>query len=127
MPPLLVSGAPEALARVKGPIILIANLLTEGRGMAGIHRRRGSAPDLGGNRPRRRRRAREHASSAGSRPGAVRGRAQGAAAARRRAGELRGHRGRLLAAGDRAARPLAARVRGVERVVEAAFVAGAFF
>jgi uncharacterized cofD-like protein len=36
MPPLLVSGAPEALARVKGPIILIANLLTEGRGMAGF-------------------------------------------------------------------------------------------
>jgi uncharacterized cofD-like protein len=36
MPPLLVAGAPEALARVKGPIVLIANLLTEGRGMAGF-------------------------------------------------------------------------------------------
>lgn len=34
MPPLLVSGVPEALAEVKGPIILIANLLTEGRGMS---------------------------------------------------------------------------------------------
>jgi uncharacterized cofD-like protein len=36
MPPLLVDGAPDALARVKGPIILIANLLTEGRGMVGF-------------------------------------------------------------------------------------------
>ncbi len=36
MPPLLVRGVPEALARVKGPIILIANLLTEGRGMSGF-------------------------------------------------------------------------------------------
>jgi uncharacterized cofD-like protein len=36
MPPLLVSGVAEALAEVKGPIILIANLLTEGRGMAGF-------------------------------------------------------------------------------------------
>ena len=36
MPILLVSGVPEALAEVKGPIILIANLLTEGRGMIGF-------------------------------------------------------------------------------------------
>ena len=36
MPPLLVSGVAEAMAEVKGPIILIANLLTEGRGMAGF-------------------------------------------------------------------------------------------
>jgi uncharacterized cofD-like protein len=34
MPPLLVHGVPEALAEVKGPIILIANLLTEGGGMS---------------------------------------------------------------------------------------------
>ena len=33
MPPLLVRGVKEALANVRGPIILIANLLTEGRGM----------------------------------------------------------------------------------------------
>jgi uncharacterized cofD-like protein len=33
MPPLLVRGVKEALASVDGPIILIANLLTEGRGM----------------------------------------------------------------------------------------------
>jgi uncharacterized cofD-like protein len=36
MPPLLVRGVREALADVRGPIILIANLLTEGRGMAGF-------------------------------------------------------------------------------------------
>ena len=40
MPPLLVRGVKEALAEVRGPIILIANLLTEGSGMAGLHRRR---------------------------------------------------------------------------------------
>jgi uncharacterized cofD-like protein len=36
MPPLLVRGVKEALAPVKGPVILIANLLTEGSGMAGF-------------------------------------------------------------------------------------------
>src|SRR5262249_41007712 len=36
MPPLLVRGVPEALAEMRGPIILISNLLTEGRGMAGF-------------------------------------------------------------------------------------------
>src|SRR5687767_6288274 len=36
MPPLLVRGVREALAEVHGPIILIANLLTEGRGMSGF-------------------------------------------------------------------------------------------
>jgi hypothetical protein len=36
MPPLLVRGVREALADVRGPIVLIANLLTEGRGMAGF-------------------------------------------------------------------------------------------
>ncbi len=34
LPPLLVRGVREALAEVRGPIILIANLLTEGRGMS---------------------------------------------------------------------------------------------
>jgi uncharacterized cofD-like protein len=33
MPILLVKGAGEALRRVKGPVVLVANLLTEGRGM----------------------------------------------------------------------------------------------
>ena len=33
MPTLLVDGVKGALARVQGPIILVANLLTEGRGM----------------------------------------------------------------------------------------------
>jgi uncharacterized cofD-like protein len=36
MPPLLVRGVREAIADVRGPIILIANLLTEGRGMQGF-------------------------------------------------------------------------------------------
>jgi uncharacterized cofD-like protein len=36
MPIFLVRGVPEALNAVKGPVILIANLLTEGRGMAGF-------------------------------------------------------------------------------------------
>jgi uncharacterized cofD-like protein len=36
MPPLLVRGVREALADMRGPIILIGNLLTEGRGMSGF-------------------------------------------------------------------------------------------
>src|ERR671937_312598 len=36
MPIFLVRGVSEALAEMKGPVILIANLLTEGRGMAGF-------------------------------------------------------------------------------------------
>jgi uncharacterized cofD-like protein len=36
MPPLLVRGVREALSHMRGPILLIANLLTEGRGMAGF-------------------------------------------------------------------------------------------
>jgi uncharacterized cofD-like protein len=36
MPIFLVDGVARALGQVKGPVILIANLLTEGRGMAGF-------------------------------------------------------------------------------------------
>src|SRR5262249_52681477 len=36
MPIFLVRGVADALATMKGPIILIANLLTEGRGMLGF-------------------------------------------------------------------------------------------
>jgi len=36
MPIFLVRGVAEALSHMRGPIILIANLLTEGRGMAGF-------------------------------------------------------------------------------------------
>jgi uncharacterized cofD-like protein len=36
LPPLLVRGVPEALAEMRGPVIVIANLLTEGRGMSGF-------------------------------------------------------------------------------------------
>jgi uncharacterized cofD-like protein len=36
MPIFLVRGVPDALKTVKGPVILVANLLTEGRGMTGF-------------------------------------------------------------------------------------------
>jgi uncharacterized cofD-like protein len=36
MPIFLVRGVPDALADVKGPVVLVANLLTEGRGMLGF-------------------------------------------------------------------------------------------
>jgi uncharacterized cofD-like protein len=36
MPIFLVGGVPEALAQMKGPVILVTNLLTEGRGMLGF-------------------------------------------------------------------------------------------
>src|SRR5207249_3042437 len=36
MPIFLVRGVSDALATMKGPVILITNLLTEGRGMAGF-------------------------------------------------------------------------------------------
>ena len=36
IPPLLVRGMREALAEVRGPIVLVANLLTEGSGMRGF-------------------------------------------------------------------------------------------
>jgi uncharacterized cofD-like protein len=36
LPPLHVVGVKEALADMRGPIILITNLLTEGRGMEGF-------------------------------------------------------------------------------------------
>jgi uncharacterized cofD-like protein len=36
MPIFLVRGVAEALAKVQGPIILVANLLTEGQGMSGF-------------------------------------------------------------------------------------------
>ncbi|MGE0451451.1 MAG: uridine diphosphate-N-acetylglucosamine-binding protein YvcK [Vicinamibacterales bacterium] len=36
MPILLVGGVADALKEMKGPVILVANLLTEGRGMAGF-------------------------------------------------------------------------------------------
>jgi 2-phospho-L-lactate transferase/gluconeogenesis factor (CofD/UPF0052 family) len=36
MPILLVKGVSEALRAVNGPIVLVANILTEGRGMRGF-------------------------------------------------------------------------------------------
>jgi uncharacterized cofD-like protein len=36
MPIFLVSGAADAVRQVRGPVVLVSNLLTEGRGMAGF-------------------------------------------------------------------------------------------
>jgi len=36
LPTLLVDGVPEAIASVKGPLIVVSNLLTEGQGMRGF-------------------------------------------------------------------------------------------
>src|SRR5207248_9719399 len=36
MPIFLVRGVADALADMKGPVVLVANLLTEGRGMVGF-------------------------------------------------------------------------------------------
>jgi uncharacterized cofD-like protein len=36
MPIFLVKGAPDAIRRVDGPVVLVSNLLTEGRGMTGF-------------------------------------------------------------------------------------------
>jgi 2-phospho-L-lactate transferase/gluconeogenesis factor (CofD/UPF0052 family) len=36
MPIFLVRGVSDALQTMKGPVILVANLLTEGRGMSGF-------------------------------------------------------------------------------------------
>ena len=63
LPIFLVEGCREALAAVRGPVIYIANLLTEGRGMDGFTA--GHAVDrLGrGHRPAGRRRARQRRSA----------------------------------------------------------------
>ena len=61
MPIFLVKGAPRGdPARCKGPVILVTNLLTEGRGMWHFTAGRGGAADGRGDRPARRRRARQH-------------------------------------------------------------------
>ena len=36
MPIFLVRGAPEAVRSIKGPVVLVTNLLAEGRGMWGF-------------------------------------------------------------------------------------------
>ena len=82
MPIFLVRGVAEALAKMKGPIILIANLLTEGRGMLGFTAADAVARIEEAIRPPGRRRHHQHevAVAAGARP--LRARAQGAAGAR---------------------------------------------
>ena len=117
MPIFLVRGVAEALAQMKGPVILIANLLTEGRGMVGFTAADAVARIEEAIQRQGRRRDHQHemAVAAGARP--LRARAQGAARARAAAGALRaGGRG-VLDRRDRAARSAAARLRGVERAV----------
>ena len=103
MPIFLVRGVAEALSHMKGPIILIANLLTEGRGMTGFTAADAVARIEEAIRPPGRRRHHQHevAVAAGAR--AVRAGAQGAARA--------GHAARTLRAG-RAASSGPARSRG---------------
>ena len=81
MPIFLVRGVAEALAEMKGPVILIANLLTEGRGMVGFTAADAVARIEEAIQPAGRRRHHEHevAVAAGARP--LRARAQGAAGA----------------------------------------------
>ena len=45
MPIFLVEGVRDALQEVRGPVILISNLLTEGSGMNGFTAGRCGAPD----------------------------------------------------------------------------------
>ena len=85
MPIFLVRGAPEALQQVNGPVILVTNLLTEGRGMwhftAGDAVRRDEPP----HRPADRRRPHQHRAAVRRNPGALPRGAQAAARRRRRA------------------------------------------
>ncbi len=92
MPTLLVDGVADGLAAVKGPIVLVANLLTEGQGMQGftaadaaewVGRTIGRPVDVDD---------RQHRASVGRRAGAIRGRAQASAADRpAAAGHRSGH------------------------------------
>ena len=85
MPILLVKGVADELRRIEGPIVLVTNLLTEGRGMKGFSageavRRVGDA-----GRSSRRRRCRQRGSPRWRCARPIRVRAQGAATDRRRA------------------------------------------
>ena len=102
MPIFLVRGVAEALQNMKGPIILIANLLTEGRGMVGIHCGRRGRPHRGVDPSPGRRRHHEREVAAVEGPRTVCARTQGAADARRAARSLRAGRRGVL---DRRHRP----------------------
>ena len=122
MPIFLVKGAPEAIQQVKGPVILVTNLLTEGRGM--WHFTAGEAVwqmSHAIGRPidvvlvNTASPVRRHA-------GALPRRAQAAAPARRRAGLVRGRQRRVLVRRDRAARSPAPGARRLGGAREAAVV-----
>ena len=101
MPILLVRGAPEAVRAVKGPIVLVTNLLTEGRGMwdftAGEAVRRigdvlGRPVDVA---------IIDNSTPSQSTLGALPRRAQASARTRRRPGVVRGRRRRVLVGRNR--------------------------
>ena len=120
MPIFLVGGVPEALAQVKGPVILVANLLTEGRGMIGF-----TAADAVARIEQAIHRKVDVVITNTKWPsaevlGALRARAQGAARARDASVSRADGRGRLLDRRDRAPRSAASRLRGLECAVGAA-------
>ena len=112
MPNFLVRGVPEALAGMKGPVILIANLLTEGGGMAGFTAADAVARVESATRPARRRRDGQQRAAVAGRARALRSREQEAARGRRAAAALRARRRRVLDGGHRPPRsPAAGRTR----------------
>ena len=108
MPIFLVRGAPEAIRSVQGPVVLVTNLLTEGRGMweftAG-DAVRVLSETIG--RPDRRG-ADQHRQAVSGSPRTLPRRAQGPAGDRQGSGLLRGGDGGFLVPRDRAPRSAAA-------------------
>ena len=88
MPIFLVRGVAEALREMKGPVILIANLLTEGQGHARLHRGRRRGAHRGSDPAARRCGDREREVAVAADAWALCTRAQGAARARQSAGSL---------------------------------------
>ena len=102
MPTCLVAGVREAVARVRGPVIYIANLLTEGGGMRTFTAGHGAAADLAPDRTARRRHRRQPGPAGHRHPRPLRRRGQASDADRR---DRRLQRRRHGAAVDRASTP----------------------
>ena len=119
MPIFLVRGVADALRKMKGPVILIANLLTEGRGMAGF-----TAADAVSWIEQAIERPVDVVitNTTWPSPGCARSlrrRAQAAARDRHAAVPLRGGERRVLVRRHRAPRPPPPGLRGVERALAA--------
>ncbi len=80
LPIFLVDGCREAIADVRGPVIYIANLLTEGRGMSGFTAGEAATRLVVGDRPADRRRRVQCGAARRGRAVALRARTQSAAA-----------------------------------------------